>query len=70
MFPFDLVTPLPPDMVISVQIGAAKAFYFIVVLAAATLALMIAFERLDGDDENDQSHTPPKEADPPLRRAA
>lgn len=70
MYPFDLINPLPPDMVISVQLGAARAFYFIVVLAAATLALMIAFDRLHNGGKCTRAHTPKKEADTPLRRAA
>ncbi len=54
MFPFNLFHSIPPDVVMSIQRGAAMTFYYAIVLAAASLALLITY---------DQLHAPFKESE-------
>lgn len=64
-----LIQPIPTDVLISIQLGAAIAIYLAIVLAATALALTIAYESVF---DRDNSHAEPiePEQDQPLPRAA
>ncbi len=73
MFPIDYINTIPPDITMTIQLGAARAIYGAIVFAATALALTITYESLfdrgDGRTASEPPrHSPPK--DRPVDRAA
>lgn len=69
MYVLQLIQPIPTDVLINIQLGAAIAIYLAIVLAATALALTIACESVfdRGDDRPGRIE---QEQDQPLPRAA
>jgi len=69
MYLLQLIQPIPTDVLISIQLGAAIAIYLAIVLAATALALTIAFESVVDRSDSRAEPTDP-ERDQALPRAA